>query len=104
LGASFISLSAVDSGLVKVREILEKASERKKMGQVCLFVFVLFVCIYLFIHVRLLVSLFVCLSVCLFVHVRFKFKQKTVLFVDEIHRYNKLQQDTFLPYVEDGLK
>jgi len=27
---------------------------------------------------------------------------KTVLFVDEIHRFNKAQQDAFLPYVEDG--
>ena len=28
--------------------------------------------------------------------------QRTILFVDEIHRFNKLQQDAFLPYVEDG--
>lgn len=28
--------------------------------------------------------------------------QKTILFVDEIHRFNKGQQDAFLPYVEDG--
>lgn len=28
--------------------------------------------------------------------------QKTILFIDEIHRFNKLQQDAFLPYVEDG--
>ncbi|HEY8964423.1 MAG TPA: replication-associated recombination protein A [Alphaproteobacteria bacterium] len=28
--------------------------------------------------------------------------QKTLLFVDEIHRFNKSQQDAFLPYVEDG--
>lgn len=27
---------------------------------------------------------------------------KTVLFVDEIHRFNKAQQDAFLPYVEKG--
>ncbi|MBV1882272.1 MAG: replication-associated recombination protein A [Pseudomonadales bacterium] len=27
---------------------------------------------------------------------------KTVLFVDEVHRFNKSQQDAFLPYVEDG--
>ena len=26
----------------------------------------------------------------------------TVLFLDEVHRFNKSQQDTFLPYVEDG--
>jgi putative ATPase len=29
-------------------------------------------------------------------------KQKTILFVDEIHRFNKAQQDAFLPYVESG--
>lgn len=28
--------------------------------------------------------------------------QRTVLFVDEIHRFNRAQQDGFLPYVEDG--
>ena len=28
--------------------------------------------------------------------------QRTVLFVDEIHRFNKAQQDAFLPYVEKG--
>ena len=27
---------------------------------------------------------------------------RTVLFVDEIHRFNKAQQDAFLPYVEKG--
>ena len=26
----------------------------------------------------------------------------TVLFLDEVHRFNKAQQDTFLPYLEDG--
>lgn len=30
------------------------------------------------------------------------FKRKTLLFMDEIHRFNKLQQDTFLPFVENG--
>ena len=28
--------------------------------------------------------------------------RRTVLFLDEVHRFNKAQQDTFLPYVEDG--
>ncbi len=26
----------------------------------------------------------------------------TLLFLDEVHRFNKAQQDTFLPYLEDG--
>lgn len=29
--------------------------------------------------------------------------QKSILFIDEIHRWNKAQQDTLLPYVESGL-
>jgi len=29
--------------------------------------------------------------------------QRTLLFVDEVHRFNKAQQDAFLPYVESGL-
>jgi putative ATPase len=28
--------------------------------------------------------------------------RQTLLFVDEVHRFNKAQQDAFLPYVEDG--
>ncbi len=28
--------------------------------------------------------------------------RRSVLFLDEVHRFNKTQQDTFLPYVEDG--
>jgi putative ATPase len=28
--------------------------------------------------------------------------RKTIFFVDEVHRFNKSQQDAFLPYVEDG--
>lgn len=31
-----------------------------------------------------------------------KLGQRTLLFVDEIHRFNRAQQDGFLPYVEDG--
>ncbi len=30
------------------------------------------------------------------------YQQKTILFIDEIHRFNKAQQDTVLPFVEDG--
>ena len=33
---------------------------------------------------------------------RFDAGRRTVLFVDEVHRFNKAQQDAFLPYVEDG--
>lgn len=30
------------------------------------------------------------------------YRRRTVLFIDEIHRFNKAQQDAILPYVEDG--
>lgn len=33
---------------------------------------------------------------------RSRLGQKTILFVDEIHRFNKAQQDAFLPHVENG--
>ena len=29
-------------------------------------------------------------------------QRATVLFLDEVHRFNKSQQDAFLPFVEDG--
>ena len=35
--------------------------------------------------------------------VNWNLKTRTVLFVDEIHRFNKTQQDAFLPHVESGL-
>eukprot|EP01117_Protostelium_nocturnum_P017544 TRINITY_DN7160_c0_g1_i2.p1 TRINITY_DN7160_c0_g1~~TRINITY_DN7160_c0_g1_i2.p1 ORF type:complete len:496 (+),score=181.73 TRINITY_DN7160_c0_g1_i2:85-1572(+) len=60
--SSFVQLSAVDTGLSKVREIVEKASNAKKLSATF----------------------------------------QTVLFVDEIHRFNKLQQDSFLPCIENG--
>ena len=31
-----------------------------------------------------------------------RFGERTIVFVDEIHRFNKAQQDAFLPYVEKG--
>ncbi|NLW44960.1 MAG: replication-associated recombination protein A [Syntrophomonadaceae bacterium] len=31
------------------------------------------------------------------------YRQKTIVFVDEVHRFNKSQQDVLLPYVESGL-
>ena len=32
-----------------------------------------------------------------------QYNKKTILFLDEIHRWNKAQQDTLLPYVEKGI-
>jgi putative ATPase len=59
--AEFKSLSAVDSGLKDLREIIKQAEIDKRLGR------------------------------------------RTVLFIDEIHRWNKAQQDALLPYIENGL-
>jgi putative ATPase len=61
LGAHFLSLSAVFSGVKEIRAAVDEAKR-----------------------------------------VRTEQGQPTVLFVDEVHRFNKAQQDGFLPYVEDG--
>lgn len=58
--ASFITLSAVMSGVKEIREAVASAQHSRAAGR------------------------------------------KTVLFIDEVHRFNKSQQDAFLPYVEDG--
>ncbi len=58
--ADIYILSAVTSGIADVREVLQKASNNRKVGK------------------------------------------STVLFIDEIHRFNKAQQDALLPRVEDG--
>jgi putative ATPase len=33
---------------------------------------------------------------------RGQYGKRTIFFLDEVHRFNKSQQDAFLPYVEDG--
>ena len=59
--ASFLSLSAVLSGVKEIREVIAEAKRRRaEHGEDC------------------------------------------VLFVDEVHRFNKSQQDAFLPHVENG--
>jgi putative ATPase len=58
--SDFEVMSAVTGGVPEIRKVVERARERKKLGQ------------------------------------------KTVLFVDEIHRFSKSQQDALLPHTEDG--
>ncbi|MBJ7594054.1 MAG: replication-associated recombination protein A [Candidatus Dormibacteraeota bacterium] len=60
-GAAFESVSAVSSGVAELRKIMERARDRRRIGQ------------------------------------------RTVLFIDEIHRFNKSQQDAVLPDVESGV-
>lgn len=57
----FETLSAVMAGKAELKEVIEKALERRRLYQV-----------------------------------------KTILFVDEVHRWNKAQQDALLPHVENG--
>jgi putative ATPase len=57
----FETLSAVLAGKAELREVIDKALERRKLYQ-----------------------------------------KKTILFVDEVHRWNKAQQDALLPHVENG--
>ena len=61
VGAHFVTLSAVMSGVAEVRATIAEAQDRLALNQ-----------------------------------------QRTVLFLDEIHRFNKAQQDALLPHVEDG--
>jgi len=71
-GAEFIGLSAVSAGKADIRKIVESVKNREK-------------------------------EQLLSTEQEPKDKQgKTVLFLDEIHRFNKAQQDYLLPYVEDG--
>jgi len=59
--AAFEELSAVNAGRAEVREVIERARQRRQAGR------------------------------------------RTIFFLDEIHRFNKAQQDALLPAVEDGL-
>ncbi len=58
--SSFITFSAVTSGIKEIREVMQEAKENAA------------------------------------------FQHRTIVFVDEIHRFNKAQQDAFLPFVESG--
>jgi putative ATPase len=61
--AAFEELSAVNAGRAEVREVIARATERRRAHQ----------------------------------------PRATIFFLDEIHRFNKAQQDALLPAVEEGL-
>ncbi|MEX0993843.1 MAG: replication-associated recombination protein A [Solirubrobacterales bacterium] len=79
-GAAFEEESAVNAGRAEVRAVIERAEERVKVAQQS--------------------SRF---SADEQQSSRLSARGKTVLFLDEIHRFNKGQQDTLLPAVEEGL-
>lgn len=62
LGYRYVEMSACDSGLAQVRELVEAARNLWRLR-----------------------------------------KTRTLLMLDEIHRFNRLQQDVFLPHLESGL-
>lgn len=76
-GATFRELSATSSGAAEARSVCEEAKNALKLRGRCVHQFRGF-------ELMLIVS------------------RRTVLFLDEIHRFNKAQQDVFLPYVEAG--
>ena len=59
--SDFVQMSAVNSGVTDLRQVILRAEQNKKIGQ------------------------------------------RTILFIDEIHRWNKAQQDALLPQVEKGI-
>lgn len=76
--SNFISLSAVTSGLDQVRKIIKEAKERIESGSQ------------------------LSLRSTSTSKPDNQTTSRTILFIDEIHRFNKAQQDAFLPCVEDG--
>ncbi|TCD54288.1 replication-associated recombination protein A [Alloscardovia theropitheci] len=58
--STFITFSAVTSGIKEIRTIMQEAEDNRQLGS------------------------------------------RTIVFIDEIHRFNKAQQDAFLPFVEKG--
>jgi putative ATPase len=71
--AAFERVSAVSAGVADLRKITEEAKRRKSVSQS---------------------------GETLFEETHQP--KRTILFIDEIHRFNKSQQDAILPYVEDG--
>ncbi|MDR0719881.1 MAG: AAA family ATPase, partial [Treponema sp.] len=59
--STFESLNAVLTGIKDIREVIDRADERRRL-----------------------------------------YDKRTILFVDEVHRWNKAQQDALLPWVENG--
>lgn len=57
---TFITFSAVTSGIKEIKEVMSEAEKNREFGE------------------------------------------RTIVFIDEIHRFNKAQQDAFLPFVEKG--
>jgi putative ATPase len=75
--AEFVAMSAINSGVAEIRKIIEQAQlsgvRRKALG----------------VRGELLEE-------------ENELVKKTILMIDEIHHFNKTQQDLFLPFVEDG--
>lgn len=90
--ASFYELSAVSAGKADIKRILEEIREAKKPQQHSLDDFAGWVMSQQTAKSESLIG----------VDLRIDQRRSAILFLDEIHRFNKAQQDFLLPYVEDG--
>ncbi len=74
--AEFVAISAINSGAAEIRKVIEKADDKNNSNVV--------------------EGLFAKAAI------QNKILTKTILMIDEIHHFNKTQQDLFLPFIEDG--
>jgi putative ATPase len=79
--ADFMEFSAVTTGIAELKKIFEELTKRHSGGRKPLESFIKG-------HEILSLPL--------------QDNKRTIIFIDEIHRFNKAQQDAFLPYVENG--
>jgi putative ATPase len=82
--STFIQMSAVNSGKADIRKVVEQSKTKTKIQE----------------------SIFKARNITANQLNRSPIKtnrNRTILFIDEIHRFNKVQQDFLLPYVEDGV-
>ncbi len=81
-GANFVMLSAINSGAADIRKVVEAASKRGQFLQNDGDIF--------------------SASMVDFTGAAADNSKRTILMIDEIHHFNKTQQDLFLPFIEDG--
>lgn len=88
--ANFVMLSAIDSGVAEIRKVIEKAKLNKESKENDLFN-------------NLVADTTIHSSRSNSTQSKFEPSSNlTILMIDEIHHFNKTQQDLFLPFVEDG--
>lgn len=87
--ANFVIMSAINSGAAEIRKVIEEAKNSSKKGSLLL-------------QEKTDDLLNSSQNDLHFDNSSFARKAKTILMIDEIHHFNKTQQDLFLPFIEDG--